>query len=91
MGLNQFADMTDEELQAKYTTDWTSTQNLTDFGDSSLFNTNSLSQTNLPSSVDHRRFAPTTILHQGICVSCWAFATAMTAEIAYNKRFGVVR
>ena len=83
MGLNKFSDMSYEELATKYLGE------VAESSEDFLRDTEYVSDPNFaaPVSVDWRKYVPK-VLNQGSCGSCWAFATAGTAEAQYNKAKG---
>lgn len=83
MGLNQFSDMTYEELASKYLGE--EAESSEDF----LMDSNYVSDPNFtaPATADWRKFVPQ-VVNQKSCGSCWAFATAGTAEARYNQAKG---
>jgi C1A family cysteine protease len=86
MELNQFADMTSAEIKTKYLGDMSDIDSAiySEKGEEHVVEENEV----FGASVDWRRYVPTTVLNQGQCGSCWAFATASTAEAIYNKKTG---
>lgn len=84
MELNQFSDMTMEEIKAKYLGDMTEIRDAMDGENVHVADPN----IQAPTSVDHRKWVPSTVLNQGRCGSCWAFAAASAGEASYNKSKG---
>ena len=84
MELNQFSDMTMEEIKAKYLGDMSEIRDALDgelMHEADPF-------TQIPSSADNRKYVPQLVLNQGRCGSCWAFAAASAGEASYNKAKG---
>lgn len=83
LGINQFADLSQEEFQHKYT-------GLTKSPSStSECSTYKSSGKKLPNSVDWRnKNVVTPVKDQGQCGSCWAFACTETAESVYALQHG---
>lgn len=84
MGLNQFADMTAEEVAAKYLGVVEENIDADLDGAEYFVPAPGLQQKR---NVDWRSYSPK-ILNQGSCGSCWAFGGAATAEITYNIKKG---
>ena len=86
MGLNQFSDMTDEEISAKYLGDMEEWDSIQDSAEEYEFPEGFQA----PTSVDWRTkgIIPSTVLNQKSCGSCWAFATASMGEASYNLSTG---
>lgn len=78
LGLNQFADLTDEEFEQRFTTLPVDRNQL-----KSLGNVNSINGLagELPDSIDWRdQSVVTPVKNQGDCGGCWAFSTTGTIE-----------
>merc|ERR1712050_728218 len=82
VGLNKFADMTNEEFKAQY-------RNLKQ--KTTPRKVEMLNEFNTPSSVDWRGKAVTGVKDQGQCGSCWAFSTTGSVEGAYALKNGSVQ
>ena len=87
-GLNQFSDMTDEELRAKFGLGAMTPEDIQALNSLPVAHD---SEANLTQgSVDWRqKNVLPGILNQGSCGSCWAFAAASAAESNYNRVNGV--
>jgi len=83
VGLNKFADMTNEEFKAQY-------RNLKQ-KTTPKKNVKLLNEYNTPSSVDWRGQAVTPVKDQGQCGSCWAFSTTGSVEGAYAVARGSIQ
>lgn len=84
MGLNQFSDLTDEEFAAKYLGDKDEIDAaMIEGAEEHQF----LDGFTAPSEVSHVKYVPK-VLNQQSCGSCWAFGTAASAEVNYNKATG---
>jgi len=86
MGVNHFADLTDEEFKANYLNGYTNL--LQPGGASAKARTHDIDVKQLPESVDWReQGAVTEVKDQGSCGSCWAFAALHQIE-SYVKLNG---
>jgi C1A family cysteine protease len=99
MELNQFADMDEQEIKAKYLMgDYdenylksidTEPRATAEQAGASLFAQERVQGT--PSSVDWRTsgYIPKKVLNQGACGSCWAFSISSMSEVSYNIKKGL--
>jgi hypothetical protein len=85
MGLNQFADMTDDEIKAKYLDSNPTEEDME--GDINPFIPSLKELEDLPDSVDWRKknIIPENILNYENCEASWAFSAASAAEAEYNR------
>jgi C1A family cysteine protease len=76
LAINQFADLTQEEFQMIYTR--------LDFGEEGVERTDEKNAYLVPDAVDWRKKgAVTSVKAEGMCGSCWAFATTGAVEAAW--------
>merc|ERR1719430_534880 len=79
VGINQFADLTNEEFVAQFT-GFKASDNLPE---------SSVDFVSRPENIDWReKGAVTAVKNQGQCGSCWAFSTTGTIEGAYFQKTG---
>ena len=85
MELNQFSDLTDEEISGMYL-GW---DHKADLSNSNSEQAQHVDLTDVPASVDWKAngVVSAQVLNQGSCGACWAFAAAGAAESDYNRLF----
>lgn len=86
LGINKFADLSDDEFHEMLNSQEVDGNELKSFGNAESF---SISSDQLPASIDWReRNAVTPVKHQGQCGSCWAFLAIASIESAVAMRTG---
>ncbi|XP_020088824.1 fruit bromelain-like [Ananas comosus] len=86
LGINQFADMTNDEIVAQHV-GLSLPLNMTNLEPSVSFEDVNMSA--IPQSIDWRDYgAVTPVKNQGTCGSCWAFSSIATVEGIYKIKTG---